>query len=81
MGFGRALAVVLVVHSNKRLKFMLSQSVKQIKTNKHSSSELSDDAPKVTQAMLDGARFRVGLQDVQEATIRRVVREELSHSH
>lgn len=80
MGFGRTLAVVLVVYSNTRMKFMSFQSVKQIKTNKHSSSEL-DDAPKVTQAMLDGARFRVGLQDVQEETIRRVVREELSHSH
>jgi uncharacterized protein (DUF4415 family) len=43
---------------------MSSQSVKQIKTNRRSSSALSDEAPKVTQAMLDKARFRVGLQDV-----------------
>jgi len=103
---------------------MSSQSAKQIKTNKHSSSAISDDAPKVTQEMLDGARFRVGLKDaprkqrvnimldtgviaafkakagdrgyqtlinealkqylsqnVLEETLRRVVREELSHSH
>ena len=43
---------------------MSSQSEKQIKTNRRSSSTMSDDAPKVTQAMLDGARFRVGLKDV-----------------
>jgi len=43
---------------------MSSQSVKQIKTNRRSSSALSDEAPKVTQAMLDKALFRVGLQDV-----------------
>ena len=42
---------------------MSSQSEKQIKTNRRSSSTISDDAPKVTQAMLDGARFRVGLKD------------------
>ena len=42
---------------------MSSQFEKQIKTNKRSSSATSDDAPKVTQAMLDGARFRVGLKD------------------
>lgn len=43
---------------------MSSQSEKQIKTNRHSSSAMSDEAPKVTQAMLDKARFRVGLQEV-----------------
>jgi len=42
---------------------MSSQFEKQIKTNKRSSSATSDDAPKVTQTMLDGARFRVGLKD------------------
>ena len=42
---------------------MSSQSEKQIKTNRRSSSTISDDAPKVTQTMLDGARFRVGLKD------------------
>lgn len=103
---------------------MSSQSAKQTKTNKRSSSAISDDAPKVTQAMLDGARFRVGLkdaprkqrvnimldtgiiaafkakagdrgyqtlinealkqylsQDVLAETLRKVVREELSHAH
>lgn len=103
---------------------MSSQSVKQTKTNKHSSSAIYDDAPKVTQEMLDGARFRIGLkeaprkqrvnimldtgiiaafkakagdrgyqtlinealkqylsQNVLEETLRRVVREELSHVH
>ena len=103
---------------------MSSQSVKQIKTNKHSSSIISDDAPMVTQAMLDGARFRIGLKDaprkqrvnimldtgviaafkakagdrgyqtlinealkqylsqgVLEETLRKVLREELSHAH
>lgn len=43
---------------------MSSQSVKQIRTNRRSSSATSDEAPKVTQAMLDKARFRVGLQEV-----------------
>lgn len=42
---------------------MSSQSVKQIKTSKHSSSVISDEAPKVTQEMLNGARFRIGLKD------------------
>lgn len=42
---------------------MSSQSAKPIKTNKRSSSAISEDAPKVTQAMLDTARFRVGLKD------------------
>jgi len=42
---------------------MSSQSEKQIKKNRRSSSAISDDAPKVTQAMLDAARFRVGLKD------------------
>lgn len=42
---------------------MSSQSAKPIKTNKRSSSGISEDAPKVTQAMLDTARFRVGLKD------------------
>jgi uncharacterized protein (DUF4415 family) len=101
---------------------MSSQSEKQIKKSNPSSSAQSDDAPKVTQAMLDAARFRVGLkdvprkqrvnimldtgviaafkakagdrgyqtlinealkqyltQDILEETLRRVVREELSH--
>jgi len=103
---------------------MSSQSAKPIKRNKPSSSAISEDAPKVTQAMLDTARFRVGLKDtprkqrvnimldtgviaafkakagdrgyqtlinealkqylsqsVLEDTLRRVVREELSHAH
>ena len=103
---------------------MSSQSAKQIKTNRRSSLVISEDAPKVTQAMLDGARFRVGLkdaprkqrvnimldtgviaafkvkagdrgyqtlinealkqylsQDVLEETLRRIVREELTHAH
>lgn len=103
---------------------MSSQSAKPIKTNKRSSSATFDDAPKVTQAMLDGARFRVDLKDVSrkqrinimldsavvaafkakagdrgyqtlinealkqyisqgvlEETLRRVIREELSHAH
>ena len=103
---------------------MSSQSEKRIKKNNPSSSAISDDAPKVTQAMLDVARFRVGLkdlprkqrvnimldtgviaafkakagdrgyqtlinealkqylsQDVLEETLRRIVREELSHAH
>jgi len=103
---------------------MSSQSVKQIKTNKHSSSAISDDAPQVTQEMLTAARLRIGLKDaprkqrvnimldtgviaafkakagdrgyqtlinealklylsqgVLEETLRRVVREELSHAH
>jgi uncharacterized protein (DUF4415 family) len=42
---------------------MSSQSAKPIKTNKRSSSAISEDAPKVTQAMLDTAHFRVGLKD------------------
>lgn len=103
---------------------MSSQSAKQTKTNRRSSSAISDDAPTVTQEMLDGARFRIGLKDaprkqrvnimldtaviaafkvkagdrgyqtlinealkqylsqgVLEETLRRVVREELSHAH
>jgi uncharacterized protein (DUF4415 family) len=103
---------------------MSSQSEKRIMKNNPSSSTISDDAPKVTQAMLDAARFRVGLKDVPrkqrvnimldtcvvaafktkagdrgyqtlinealkqyltqevlEETLRRVVREELSHAH
>jgi antitoxin CcdA len=43
---------------------MSSPSEKRIKKNKPSSSALSDDVPKVTQAMIDAARFRVGLKDV-----------------
>ena len=43
---------------------MSSQSVKQTKTSRLSSSVISDEAPKVTQAMLDKASFRVGLQEV-----------------
>lgn len=43
---------------------MSSQSVKQTKTSRHSSSVISDEAPKVTQAMLNKASFRVGLQEV-----------------
>jgi uncharacterized protein (DUF4415 family) len=43
---------------------MSSQSEKRIKKNNPSSSAISDDAPKVTQVMLDAARFRVGLKDV-----------------
>lgn len=42
---------------------MSSQSANPIKTNKRSSSAISEDAPKVTQAMLETARFRVGLKD------------------
>jgi uncharacterized protein (DUF4415 family) len=92
--------------------------------NKKSSSKISDDAPIVTQADFDRARFRVNLQDAPrkqrinimldtgviaffktkagergyqtlinetlkqsiqqeeiEAIVRRVVREELAHSH
>ena len=103
---------------------MSSQSVKQTKTSKLSSSTIFDDAPKVSQEMLDSARFRINLkeaprkqrvnimldtgviaafkvkagdrgyqtlinealkqylsQDVLEETLRRVVREELSHAH
>ena len=43
---------------------MSSLSEKRIKENNPSSSVISDDAPKVTQAMLDTASFRVGLKDV-----------------
>jgi uncharacterized protein (DUF4415 family) len=103
---------------------MSSQSARQTKTNRRSSSTISDDAPKVTQEMLNGARFRTGLKDAPrkqrvnimldtgviaafkakagdrgyqtlinealkqylsqnnlEETLRRVVREELSHAH
>jgi uncharacterized protein (DUF4415 family) len=103
---------------------MTSQSEKRIKKNNPSSPAISDDAPKVTRAMLDAARFRVGLtnvprkqrvnimldtgviaafkakagdrgyqtlinealkqyltREVLEETLRRVVREELSHAH
>lgn len=103
---------------------MSSQSEKQIKTNRRSSSAISDDAPKVTQVMLDNARFRVDLKDTPrkqrvnimldtgvvaafkvkagdrgyqtlinealkqylsqnllEDTLRRILREELTHTH
>lgn len=62
MGLYGSLVVVLVAHTETE-EDMSSQSEKQIKTNRRSSSAISDDAPKVTQAMLDNARFRVGLKD------------------
>lgn len=103
---------------------MSSQSAKQTRTSRRSSSAISDDAPKVTQEMLDGACFRIDLKDaprkqrvnimldtgviaafkakagdrgyqtlinealkqylsqgVLEETLRRVLKEELSHIH
>lgn len=43
---------------------MSSQSAVRTKVNKRYSLPISDDAPVVTQTMLDRARFRVGLQDM-----------------
>ena len=42
---------------------MSSACVKQKKSNRPSTMQISDEAPIITQADLDRARFRVGLKD------------------
>ncbi len=53
-----SLVVVLVAHTETEEEIHVISIRKAIKTNRRSSSTISDDAPKVTQTMLDGARFR-----------------------
>ncbi len=43
---------------------MSSACVKQQKTSRPCISELNDDAPEITQEMLDKGRFRIGMKEV-----------------
>lgn len=55
---------------------MTIQTTTQTSSSVQSSPEASEDAPKVTQTMLDGAKFRVNLEDIPHKTLDEATGEE-----